>query len=306
MKNFSRKFPDRLFIKAVAALFLVFPALAAISPCLAGEVSIHTAMTITASKEGLEAVVLVSNKGNAPARSLEALLKVFDAGIKGKLVLPSQIQGSDRESSPLSRLNLEGVRLLSKSNLLPPGAGVLFSFSAGIPSGSSGSFPALLLVEYEDQNSLPISAVSGAVFRTPGAPGALLEMSAEDASFEGSGQVEVAVKNPSSENKSLVLSLEAPNELECRNNDQRLNLPSQGEKQTEFNLKHVSSLNGSYAVFIFGEYDQDGVHYTAMTQALVKSSPAPHWFRSTRKFWIALDALLIVLFFAALLRGRKS
>ncbi len=249
---------------------------------------------------------MVSNHGNAAAHSLKAVLTVFGEDLKGEIAAPADLAHPHNEENPYSHLNLGAVRLLTKTDSVPPGTGVVWNFSRELPSIAPGSYPAILLVTYQDENSHPISAIACSVFKTRNSVPLEIRVSADDLDLKGKGVLEAVVNNLNATKKNISVILKTPNELKCKNRERSITLPPNGEKTVKFSLQHDGDLSGSHAVFCFVEYNQKDMHLTALAQAVVKARPADHWLKRTRSWWIGLDVLLIVLFILALFKNRTK
>lgn len=272
-------------------------------PAFAGTVTIQTTMTTFVSQDRFWTRAMVANNGDSQAHLMDAVLTVFGQTLKGRIAAPGSVTQAHSEAES----SMRGIRFQAKTQVVGPGRGVIWHFQTKRPANVSGTYPASLLISYEDESSQPISAAACHVFTiSDNALPAAIEVSAKDITLDKKGLLRVIIKNPAGIEKKMLASLVLPNEVSCADNKRRLIIKPQGSQTLEFNLKHENDLLGSHAVFCFVEYDDKDMHYTAMAEAIIKTGPQKRWFSRNQNFLLGLTALLVVLFFIALIWDRKS
>ena len=162
-----------------------------------------------------------------------------------------------------------------------------------------GKYPLILTTSYQDANSYPFSAISVSTFDYK--QGAISDIAAKINSIEITDEetLELTIKNTADTTKNLNIRLIAPKELTANKEKLRVKLPAKTESSINFEIKKFSALAGSsYVVFAVIEYDEDGKHYTTVTNGLVKVTEKKNIFNN-RNLLIALLIILVIIFIYA-------
>lgn len=159
-----------------------------------------------------------------------------------------------------------------------------------------GKYPLILTTNYQDANSYPFSAISVSTFDYK--QGTISEIIAKINSIELSDKetLELTIKNMADTTKDLSIRLIVPKELTADKGKLRAKLPAKTQTTIHFEMEKFSALLGSsYAVFTVIEYDEDGMHYTAVSNGVVNVVEKKNVF-DNQSLLIGLLVVLVVIF----------
>ncbi|MBI9077258.1 MAG: hypothetical protein JEZ02_17760 [Desulfatibacillum sp.] len=287
LKNFVR----------YSLIALVFLAMAPI--CHAGYVTIQTQMGAQVAGKRLEVIAKIANLGNAPANEVSAVLDVLGHKRKGQLLSPENVAVWSQKGGVESLLEYTDVRLRKNGDSLGPGEAVVFKYSLDLSESTLGSYPAILHIEYKDENSLPFFSLAGIVFKTPGAPLPKLKAAITEKRKNGAVVMAVNLSNASDHTIQVQANLALPEALACQDPNRNLKMASGGQTALEFVVENLTDRQGTHAVFCVLEYQDGQTHHAVLAASTLEITPRPHWFSRTRPWWIGLDAILICLFLGA-------
>ncbi|MBU2489909.1 MAG: hypothetical protein KKA60_11020, partial [Proteobacteria bacterium] len=246
-----------LFLPPAWPVFFAFAlALVLARPCPAGTLSIHTRMTAVSGAGTLAVEVAVENRGTATAKNVEVVLEADD------------------------------LRMFSRvAEELPPGGEAGATFRTDVEAKKPGRYPLALRVLYTDEDGYPFSAVHGATFSPirDEAPG--VEVLAPQAQLAGQGPYEIRIQGAAVGEVRTRARIFLPREIAAERTSLSMIL-APGETVVRFDLKNQSAMPGaSYPVYVFVEYDAEGVHHTAVGEGSLLVRPRAGWFRRTRGAW---------------------
>ena len=269
-------------IPYLPVLLALFTALAPL--CAAGTLSIHTRMTAVSGEGKLAVDVAVENRGTAVAKNVEVVLEA------------------------------DALRLYSKAaDEIPPGGEAKVSFHTQAEAKLPGRYPLALRILYTDEDGYPFSAVHGATFSpvSDEAPG--VTVAAPDVELPGQGSFTVRIQGDPKAEVQARARIFLPREIGAEQTSSGVTLAPGKEAEVGFDLKNLSAMAGAkYPVFVFVEYDSQGVHHTAVGSGSLQVETRAGWFRRTRGAWTLLAAacgaaLLLFLVWTAVrhVRDRK-
>lgn len=252
----------------LAVILLIIPIAAA------SYLSMQSSIAVT----GDEAIITVTNLGDEIAYSVQ---------------LSVDINGQEKISDLKSQLGMQE------------------KFEWKMPLGARlknpGKYPLVLTTNYQDANSYPFSAISVSTFDYK--QSAIPDIAAKigNIKLSGKGVLELTVKNMAERAKGLNIRLIAPKELTAGKDKVSIKLPAKTEMSINFEIEKFSALAGSsYAVFAVIEYDENGRHYTAVSNGMVKVVQGGIF--SLQKLAVfAMIAIIVVLFaYFMMFRKRKN
>jgi hypothetical protein len=260
--------------RAVAVLIAALPAVAA----RAGSISISTEVVATARERTLSVALNITNSGDEAAVSV---------------VAQAEFEGAAVHTEPRPRLR-PGERMEATLEL---------------PRGQStpGQWPLVTRVDYADAKGYPFQAVQVAVVSVLASPSLVAIVDVEAAPVAGSGSLRARLKSLSDAPRAVQIRLLAPRGLEVDPPAASLSMEPWGEAAVGATIVNRAALVGSrYPVFVTAEYDEAGVHHTAVGQAMAVIEAAGHRPRYAIMAAVALlVAWLALLAWRRLQRGRR-
>jgi len=261
-----------MFKFVVSLLLLSFPLACS---ARAGTISISPSVSFN----GETAVVSVSNGGDESARQVQV-----DVGFAGW-----ERRGKFRPE-------------------LPPGESLQEKFSLeGVCPPLPGAYPLRVLVTYADANGYSFSALLISPVILGKARRSALHLHVKPLELREQGAVECRVANLGGTAMEAVCRLETSPELRVVDPVRRLRLDPGRDRLIKFEVKNLAAVApSSYPVYLVAEYDEDGLHHTALGRNMVTVLPGGR--RSRAWFWGG--AVLVTLAAAAAiylgLRRRDS
>ena len=243
----------------------------------AGVIKIRTQTTLKTNEQNLEISVTLFNDGTDAARNLQVHTKLF-----GKTI---------------------GSRILPE---LGPGKSKAFVFDEKIEGAKPGRYPLTIVTDFQDANQYPFSAISGMTFSVGPEKTTELAILGKDSRIEKKGKLSFNVKNIGEQKKQIQATLVLPRELSSPVSEKNFELPARSEKSLAFEIQNFSALSGAdYPVFCYFEYDQAGIHHTAVSSATVRLITEENLFRQYRWVWIILIGVLVAAFLVVMVRQKK-
>ena len=243
----------------------------------AGVISLETQSRVKVEGTTLAIDLTMTNRGTEPAYGVQAKIQGREISAESPI----------REVLPVSAAQTARFRIPLRGDAAP------------------GSYPLFVRILYADANHYPFSALSASRFyRRQDASAEVLAVLGE-ARLSDRGRLSLRIKNLEAVAKRVSLALVLPRELTAEAEALTLDLLPQQETSVPFRIKNFSALQGSvYPVFASIEYDQGGLHHTALAGGTVRIEAA----RGLREvmMWIALALLAaFVLFNVRTSRPRR-
>ena len=253
-KSFSIVFSSMFFILVLAYN----------STAIAGILTISTQTTVRVQDGRLFIEAKVQNTGNVPAYDVQACVVAVGRRLRGPV-------------KPLLGVNETDT----------------FHFETSLSGTKKGRYPLTVIVDFHDANDYPFSAVSGTTFQYGENANSDLLCLAHDLIMDKKGGLRCEIKNPGFGSKNILATLALPKELSTPQPQIDFRIPSSGEINQVFQINNFSALPGAiYPVFCYFEYNSGNMHHTAVARSVVKIRKKENWFRRTRRFWIAVAAVL--------------
>jgi hypothetical protein len=248
------------------------------APATAEILKIETETTVEVSADRVTVTVSFSNRGTAPAYNLQVYLTAL----------------GHTDASPVVAH-------------LDPGQSERTLFEREIRDAGKGRYPMTVRVDFHDANQYPFSALSGMTFHIGDAVNPDLAAMAQDMPLDGSGTLQLALKNMGLTSKRVTATLMLPKEFSTPQPTQAFDIDPRTDKSVEFEVRNFSALSGAtYPVFCFFEYDSKGVHHTALARSLITVAKDETLFRKFRWAWMTLAGLLAAILIFVLIRDRRK
>ncbi|MBF0509508.1 MAG: hypothetical protein HQK57_11355 [Deltaproteobacteria bacterium] len=245
-------------------------------PAYGGYLRMTTQTDVKVENNNLNLQVKVTNDGDEPALNVRILARLQDKELKSEV----------------------------KEKM-----GVKESFSASLtqalpPDLKPGRYPLPVTVEFHDLNNYPFSALSVSTFYIRENPNAGLAFPPLSVELEKERTVHFAVKNTEPEAKKVKVTFVVPRELTVPVPVLEDELGPRSEKDIFFDLKNFSALPSTYPFFAVMEYDQKGLHYTAVANFMVTVKKERSLFQAYWPVLAVLAGALLVIF--VLLQFRRK
>ena len=169
-----------------------------------------------------------------------------------------------------------------------------------------GKYPLILTTNYQDVNSYPFSAISVSAFDYK--QGTISDIASKINNIELSdeGTLELTIKNLAETAKNIDIRLIVPKELTADKDKLRVKLPAKRQTTINFEIEKFSALTGSsYVVFAVIEYNEDNMHYTAMSSGVVKIIEKVGINIKNNFLFITLAILIIIFVFLRIKNSKK-
>jgi hypothetical protein len=196
---------------------------------------------------------------------------------------------------------------------LPPNLPYTTTFD--VAAGGSivpGTYPFVVKTHYADANAYPFSTVSPNFIRYRQSTPAKMRLVVQDVNVSASGdderELKVDLMNMDDKPHTVSVRLYLPDEVKSSSYVKSLDMAPQDAQTVVFPVKSFGALAGSsYATFASMEYDDGGLHYSALGGGLVRilskvesDSSMPSWAP------LALLAALVALFIVSQFRKGKG
>lgn len=232
----------------------------AIPSALAGVIK----MQVTCTVQGTNIFVRMANTGDEPAQNVRAHVTFM-----GKEMHTGNISSFPPQQPRVERFALDTKDL-------------------------KGTYPAVVIVDFEDLNSYPFSSVSIQQIRSGAtSPADLMGVLQGQIKLATKVSIPLRIRNKSDRETVVTCTVITPNELVAEVPEFTLTIPPKGDEQATVDLENFSGTpTSAYPVHVLLEYDQDGEHFcvpaTTMV-AIVPPSPA-----TSKGFWIIIAAVVVV------------
>jgi len=262
--------PAILVHASVAALCLV-----AVSPALAGSISITMELTATPRGGALAVSLKITNSGDEAAETVVA---------GGRFV------GHDVRAPARPKLS--------------PGESMQATLDIPWAPATPGQWPLTTTVDYADRNGYAFQAVQVALVSAASATPALVAVLRVAAGqIASGGRVLFRIKSLSELTRQARVQVVVPRGLEVDQPVRSLEIGPWADAEISANILNRAAVAGSrYPVFVTVEYDDRSGHHAALGSAVVEIVPARK--RSASYAWIAVAVLLIV--WVGVLAYRRS
>jgi hypothetical protein len=168
-----------------------------------------------------------------------------------------------------------------------------------------GTYPARVLVDFEDLNSYPFSAVSIQLIRGAKAKSSPLVGMIEKTSLAGKAKLPLKIHNTSTQEVAVACRIVTPRELVVEEPAFTIAVPPGGTVTRTVRIDNFSGTpTSTYPVHLLMEHTQDGVNFCALSSgSILLLAPSPV---STSGFWIVagIVSALAVVFLGLLFRSK--
>ncbi len=285
LRNFRKPETERLgflipmetakFIRRFPSVVLLCLALA--SSASASYISLNTSLSSKFEHGKVKANVSIINKGDEAACNVQA---EFRSG---------------------------GVSVLAdKVPQLPVGWTYKTTREIPLKLTTPGSYPLALVVHYTDANSYPFSSLTLQTFVFGREAPAPVFGQLGSATFDKGGRLTLKLKNSGARPVTATAALIVPAELTVDGASQPVAIGARSEQTVSFTVKNFSALAGStYQVFAVTEFDDGGLHFTAIAPGLVKISAGQKFLGLDSWVYFAGLAVLVLVFALAQFLRKK-
>jgi hypothetical protein len=258
-------------------LFFTFYFLLFTFPARASFISLNTTLTSHYEHGRLLAKVSVLNKGDEPAYNVRA---EFKAG---------------------------GQALLAKKSLsLPIGGTYQAEQAVPLSLALPGTYPLTLIMHYTDANQYPFSALTLQTFIYRQEAPAPIVGRVNSTAFDKEGNLSFKLKNSGERPITTKTTLIVPAELSVKESQRALVIEPGSEQGSGFSVQNFSALSGStYQVFAVTEFDDGGLHHTAIAPGIIKISTEHNFLGLDAAVYVVILIVLIVLFIGAQFLRKK-
>jgi len=227
---------------------------------LGGSLTIAPRMDIQVHKGYIDVKVMVTNSGPESAYKVGVKLRVFE------------------ETWTAGAIDTLSVK-----------RSATFNFKPFLSKSQKGRYPITAVVTFHDENRYPFSTLACATFKVNEDRSATISATGADISINRGGNLIVKVKNTKGKSKKIRASLILPRGITSDNHRQTFQLANV-TKNLVFSLRNKKTQPGTqHPYYVFLEYDQEGLHYSALIGGKIKmgDKKAINWFTRTRWYWLA-------------------
>jgi hypothetical protein len=249
-------------VNKVMGFFLVLALLSglALPSALAGVIK----MQVSCSVSGTNLTVLMTNTGDEPAQNVRAHVTFM-----GK-----EMHTDNISSFPPAKPKSEVFALDTKD--------------------LNGTYPAVVIVDFEDLNSYPFSSVSIQQIRSGAtSPAALMGVFQGQMELATKVSIPLRIRNKSDREIVVTCTVVTPNELVAEVPEFTLTIPPKGDEQATVALENFSGTpTSAYPVHVLLEYDHEGEHFCIPATTMVMIvAPSP---ATSKGFWVVVVVVLLV------------
>lgn len=239
--------------------------LALARPAAAGRLALEVAARAALGVEGLlEVRATVTNRGDEPALNLQA-----------------------------SALHPPGRASSGPVEVLPPGRSAELALSYGVAPRPPGRYAVVLLLDLQDHNQYPLSALGHAYYAVGPDQESPLALEAQPLELRGQGRLALRLANPGPAPLKVALGVFAPRELRVDQAPPEIDLPAGGGRDLVLAITNLSGQpQAQYPLLIWTACDLGGRHSELVSEAKVSLAPEGNVFRERLAWWLALLALL--------------
>jgi hypothetical protein len=156
-----------------------------------------------------------------------------------------------------------------------------------------GTYPVVVIVDFEDLNSYPFSSVSIQQVRSGAtSPADLMGVLQGQMDLATKVSIPLRIRNKSDREIAVTCTVVTPNEILAEVPELTLKIPPKGDEQATVDLENFSGTpTSSYPVHVLLEYDHDGEHFCVPATTMVTIiPPAPV---TSKKFWVVLAIVIV-------------
>jgi len=169
-----------------------------------------------------------------------------------------------------------------------------------------GTYPLTLVVHYTDANQYPFSALLIQTFVYGQEAPAPVFGRLNTATFDKEGRLTLQLKNSGTRPVKATSTLIVPAELTVDQAGRTATIDPRSEQRVSFPVKNFSALAGStYQVFAVTEFDDGGLHFTAIAPGLVKITSESKVFGLGNWVYVVILAVLALAFIGAQFLRKK-
>jgi hypothetical protein len=232
-------------------------------------ISLTTTVSEITIENKTQVSINITNSGDEAAFSLQI-----------SLILPQEIESDKIFIERLDQnASFEGIiNLTRKKELIP------------------GRYPVVVLIDYEDANNYPFSAISPSslVYKTPTLSKVSGSISELTLTGKESKKLILNLKNLDDIAHEIKLKLFLPRELKTLEREKTLTLKEKEERKIEFEISNLAALEGSsYVVLASIEYE-DNLHYSSFATGIIKIEKEKEFF--SNEYLIFLLSLFVIIF----------
>lgn len=159
--------------------------------------------------------------------------------------------------------------------------------------GLKGTYPAVVVVDFEDLNSYPFSSVSIQQIRSAEtSPAELMGILQGPQELADRADVPMRIRNKADRQITATCRVVTPNELLADTPEFDVTVPPKGEAKAVVALENFSGTpTSTYPVHVLLEYDHEGEHFcvsASTTVTIVPPTPV-----ASRKFWVFLVIVVV-------------
>ncbi|MDM8551594.1 hypothetical protein QUF72_16020 [Desulfobacterales bacterium HSG2] len=213
----------------------------------ASYITMETNFGIRESDNAILLKISAQNKGDEPAYAVQFEASLGKAGVTGQTISRLNVnQNTDEDFEIRDAFTLPG------------------------------HYPVIIKTHYQDANSYPFSSLTLGFYdyKTPVISDISVKSEEIDIPANGSGELNFTLRNNSDKQQELSLELHVPDELATNEGTKTITIGSKEKKTLAFAVENFSALeNSSYAVFLIGQYDDKGKHYSISSPAIVRIKP---------------------------------
>lgn len=265
---------------AKLGLTLIFFALMILckTPTIASIIQIETTTSITVAGDRLKVEVTATNKGDIPAYNVQVHIMLLGQKLSG--LLKDQLKQGESETVVFERI---------------------------LPASIKGQYPLITLVNFQDTNLHPFSAVSCSSFSIKEGANPNLECLGNDTSLAKNGLLRFMVRNRGPTSRTIRATLVLPEELSTPVPQRDFLIGPGAEEVLVFEIHNFCALSGAnYPVFCYLEYDSGDSHYTKVGETFVGIVKTENWFWRVESLWLGAAIILGVILVTCQFKRKGS
>lgn len=237
---------------------------------------------------GIPAAVLVALLLATPTTASVITMQVSCTASGSNLVVRMVNVGDEAAQNVRASVSFLG-QILHTDNIprFPPNQPAANEFLLDVDN-LKGTYPAVVVVDFEDLNSYPFSSVSIQQIRSAVTrPASLIAVFQGETELGRKAMVRLRVRNKSDRPIETRCRVVTPNELVAVAPEFTLAIPPDDETSAQVAIENFSgTTSSSYPVHALIEYDQEGEHFCIPVSTTLTIVPPPP--ATSGKFWIVL------------------
>ncbi|MFZ5585720.1 MAG: hypothetical protein ACOZHQ_07320 [Thermodesulfobacteriota bacterium] len=258
-------------------MLAVLLALGLAAPAAAGTIKITATAQATLENGRLSVNLSLVNQGDEAAQNLS--LKLISAG---------------------QQIEVPGPAVLAPNQ--PNQTTLAMPVEPKLP----GTYPAVVQVRFHDLNGYPFTSLANALYFHQRPTFAQVSGRGLPSQVAGEGEVSYEITALDQSPLKVAVRLFAPQELSLGRDRLELELAGRSRQTVSAPIKNFTALVGaSYPVLALLEYDQDGLHHSAVAVAVVSLAPPPSFITRLTPYLYLAAGLLVALLAWLQWRRRK-